>query len=79
VDPQAEHKSFNWSALPASFASAGLSTAYQPREQQTWSATLQRIGTNSAGYLVGDLFTEFRSVACVVPFLRPVLRCKQQP
>lgn len=78
VDPQAEHKSFNWSALPASFASAGLSSAYQPREQQTWSATLQRAATNSAGYLAGDLFVEFRSAACVLPFLRPVLRCKQQ-
>jgi hypothetical protein len=78
VDPQAEHKSFNWSALPASFASAGLSNAYQPREQQTWSATLQRAATNSAGYLAGDLFIEFRSAACVLPFLRPVLRCKQQ-
>lgn len=78
VDPQAEHKSFNWSALPASFSSAALSTAYQPSEQQTWQAALQRAGTNSAGYLVGDLFTEFRSAACVIPFLRPVLRCKQQ-
>jgi len=78
VDPQAQHKSFNWSALPASFASSALSTAYQPSEQQTWSAALQRAATNSAGYLVGDLFTEFRSAACVVPFLRPVLRCKQQ-
>ena len=75
VDPQAEHKSFNWSALPASFASAGLSSAYQPSEQQTWSASLQRAGTNSAGYFAGDLFNEFK---CDVPigFVRRLLRCK---
>src|SRR5258708_23963944 len=75
VDPQADHKSFNWSALPASFASAGLSTAYQPSEQQTWSASLQRVGTNSAGYFVGDLVNEFK---CDVPigFVRRLLRCK---
>ena len=75
VDPQAEHKSFNWSALPASFASAGLSSAYQPSEQQTWSASLQRAGTNSAGYFAGDLFSEFK---CDIPigFVRRLLRCK---
>ena len=75
VDPQSEHKSFNWSALPASFASAGLSSAYQPSEQQTWSASLQRAGTNSAGYFFGDLFNEFK---CDVPlgFVRRLLRCK---
>src|ERR1043166_3091255 len=75
VDPQAEHKSFNWSALPASFASAGLSSAYQPSEQQTWSASLQRAGTNSAGYFAGDLFNEFK---CDIPvgFVRRLLRCK---
>ncbi len=75
VDPQAGHKSFNWSGLPASFASAGLSSAYQPSEQRTWSASLQRAGTNSAGYFVGDLFSEFK---CDVPigFVRRLLRCK---
>jgi len=75
VDPQADRKSFNWSALPASFASSALSTTYQPSEQQTWSAALQRAGTNSAGYLVGDLFTEFK---CIVPlsFVRRVFGCK---
>jgi hypothetical protein len=75
VDAQAEHKSFNWSALPASFASAGLSSAYQPSEQQTWSASLQRAGTNSAGYFAGDLFSEFK---CDIPigFVRRLLRCK---
>jgi hypothetical protein len=75
VDPQAEHKSFNWSALPASFASAGLSNAYQPSEQRTWSASLQRAGTNSAGYFAGDLFSEFK---CDIPigFVRRLLRCK---
>ena len=75
VDPQAEKKSFNWSGIPASFASAGLSSAYQPSEQQTWSATLQRAGTNGAGYLVGDLYKEFK---CDIPisFVRRLLRCK---
>jgi hypothetical protein len=75
VDPQAEKKSFNWSGIPASFASAGLSAAYQPSEQQTWSATLQRAGTNGAGYLVGDLYKEFK---CDIPisFVRRLLRCK---
>jgi len=75
VDPQADKKSFNWSALPASFASSALSTAYQPSEQQTWQAALQRAGTNSAGYLVGDLFTEFK---CIIPWsvTRRVFGCK---
>ena len=75
IDPQAEHKSFNWSGLPASFASAGLSDAYQPSEQRTWSASLQRAGTNSAGYFAGDLFSEFK---CDIPigFVRRLLRCK---
>ena len=75
VDPQAEKKSFNWSGIPASFASAGLSAAYQPSEQKTWSATMQRAGTNGAGYLVGDLYKEFK---CDIPisFVRRLLRCK---
>lgn len=75
VDPQADHKSFNWSGLPASFASAGLSNAYQPSEQRTWPASLQRAGTNSAGYFAGDLFSEFK---CDIPigFVRRLLRCK---
>lgn len=76
VDPQSENKSFNWSGLPASLASAASSNAYQPSEQRTWSAALQRVGSNSAGYLIGDMFTEFRSAGCVVPLLHRLLGCK---
>jgi hypothetical protein len=76
VDPQSENKSFNWSGLPASLASAALSNGYQPSEQRTWSATLQRVGSNSAGYLIGDMFAEFRSAGCAVPLLHRLLGCK---
>ena len=41
----ASDRTFNWSGLPASFASAGLSNTYQPCEQRTWTATLERAGT----------------------------------
>ena len=57
----------NFSGAPASFAAAGLSNAYQPREQRTWPATFQRAGTNAAGYLAGDLFSEFKPELCFIP------------
>jgi hypothetical protein len=57
----------NVSGVPASFAAAGLSNAYQPKEQRTWPATFQRTGTNAAGYLVGDLVSEFKPELCFVP------------
>jgi hypothetical protein len=57
----------NVSGMPASFAAAGLSNAYQPKEQKTWSATFQRAGTNAAGYLVGDLVSEFKPELCFIP------------
>jgi len=80
VDPQGPKKSFNWSGLPASFTSAGLSNAYQPSEQRTLSATLQRIGTNSGGYLFGDVLSEFqpelRAAGCAIPVVRAILKCK---
>jgi hypothetical protein len=53
---QSSSKTFNWSGIPASAASAALSNAYQPAQQRTWSATFVRIGTNSAGYMVGDVW-----------------------
>lgn len=55
--PQTSHV-FNWSALPASAAAAAFSNLYQPDEQRTLSATMERFGTNAAGYLVGDLLSE---------------------
>ncbi len=57
--PQASHR-VNLSALPASLASAALSNVYQPNEQRTLSATMSRFGTNSAGYLLSDVISEFK-------------------
>ncbi|HEV2273731.1 MAG TPA: hypothetical protein VGR96_06165 [Acidobacteriaceae bacterium] len=51
-------RAFNWSGLPASLASAALSNAYQPAEQQTVSATAARFGTNCAGYAFGNVWTQ---------------------
>jgi hypothetical protein len=59
ADPSESSRSFNWSGLPASFASAALSDAYQPAQQRTWSATFARFGTNSAAYMAGDVWLEF--------------------
>jgi hypothetical protein len=60
----------NWSSLPASAALAGLSDAYVPDPQKTWSATLTRIGTNVAGHIVGEAYEEFcPSIQHVVKFL----------
>lgn len=75
ADPQTR-KQFNWSGLPAGLASAALSDAYQPRQQQTWSATFQRFGTNTAGYFFGDVVMEFQSLGCGIPVLRNILKCK---
>jgi hypothetical protein len=55
----ASDRTFNWSGLPASFACAGLSNTYQPSEQRTWTATLERAGTATLGYLFGNLWLEF--------------------
>jgi hypothetical protein len=74
VDPQNSNRSFNWSGLPASLASAALSNAYQPSQQRTWSATLQRFATNSGGYLFTDVISEFRTLPCKVVFLRNILK-----
>jgi hypothetical protein len=51
-------KAFNWSSLPASLVSAALSNTYQPTQQQTWTATFERFGTNAAGYMASDFITE---------------------
>jgi hypothetical protein len=55
----ASNSTFNWSGLPASFASAGLSNAYQPVEQRTWTASLERAGTGTLGCVLGNLWLEF--------------------
>ena len=60
-----QHK-LNFSGLPASFAAAGLSDLYQPQEQRTWPATLQRTTTNAGGYLLGDLASEFKPELCAI-------------
>lgn len=52
-------RAFNWSGLPASLAAAGLSNAYQPAEQRSWSATFARFGTTAGSYIAGDIWLEF--------------------
>jgi hypothetical protein len=59
VAPGTSERAINWSGLPGSFAAAALSNAYQPAEQRTWLATLERAGTNTAGYIVGNIWLEF--------------------
>lgn len=59
VSPQASSRTFNWSGIPASLASAGLSNVYQPAQQRTWSATFERAGISTAGYVVGNVWLEF--------------------
>jgi hypothetical protein len=54
-------KTLNWSGIPASFATAGLSNAYQPAPQQTFSATFERAGLSTAGYAGGNVLTAFVS------------------
>jgi hypothetical protein len=57
--PQCSHK-LNWSGLPASMVSAAFSNLYEPDEQRTLSSTMTRFGTNSAGYVLSDLLSEFK-------------------
>jgi hypothetical protein len=57
--PTSSSAVFNWSGLPASLASAGLSNLYQPAPQRTWIATVERAGTNTAGYMLGNVWLEF--------------------
>lgn len=52
-------KDFNWSGLPGSAVSAAFSNLYQPSAQKTFTATLQRTGTNSLGYWFADVTWEF--------------------
>jgi hypothetical protein len=59
TSPETQDHTFNWSGIPASFASAGLSNVYQPPQQRTWLATIERAGTNTAGYIAGNLWLEF--------------------
>jgi hypothetical protein len=61
-----DKRQLNFSGVPASFATAGLSNLYQPQEQRTWSATLQRTGTNAGGYVLGDLASEFGPEICAL-------------
>jgi hypothetical protein len=74
VDPLQLRK-LNWSGAPASLVSAALSNAYQPSEQQTWSATFQRFGTNSAGYALGDMLCEFSVELSKIPLLGKIVKC----
>jgi len=76
VDPQQSSRSFNWSGVPASLVSAALSNAYQPVEQKTWSATFQRFGTNSAGYALGDLVSEFSEELSRIPLIGKLVKVK---
>lgn len=73
VDPVGR-SSFNWSGLPASLASAALSNAYQPAEQRSISATFTRFGTNCAGYVIGDLWTQAKEIYGKKPILNRLLR-----
>jgi len=59
VSSQASDPKFNWSGIPASLASAGLSNVYQPAQQRTVLATFERAGTNTAGYIFGNIWLEF--------------------
>jgi hypothetical protein len=61
-----DKRQLNFSGVPASFAAAGVSNLYQPQEQRTWSATLQRTGTNAGGYVLGDLASEFSPELCAL-------------
>jgi hypothetical protein len=62
VSAGASPRSFNWSGLPASLASAALSNAYQPAEQRSVSATFIRFGTNCGGYAAGDVWYQFLQI-----------------
>ena len=75
VDPQQSTRIMNWSGVPASMVSAALSNAYQPPDQQTWSATFQRVGTNSAGYVLGDFVCEFSPELSRIPLFGRVAKC----
>jgi len=73
--PEETHKGFNLSGLPASAVSASLSNAYQPFEQRTWRATLERIGTNTGGYVLGNVWLEFtKKTTDTHPHLRLLLK-----
>lgn len=61
-----QHHHLNFSGVPASFASAGISNLYQPQEQRNVTATLERVGTNAGGYLLGDLVSEFKPELCAL-------------
>jgi hypothetical protein len=58
IRPPNTPKIFNWSGIPASFVSAGLSNVYQPGPQRTWSATFGRGGFNVGGYVGGNVWNQ---------------------
>lgn len=76
VSPGTSSRAFNWSGLPASLAASGLSNAYQPVEQRTWSATFVRFGTNSASYIAGDVWLEFTGKASQSRIFRTFLKSR---
>lgn len=57
--PQCSHR-LNWSGVPASLVSAAFSNIYQPDSQRTLSNTMMRFGTNSGGYVLSDVLSEFK-------------------
>lgn len=73
VSPGTSSKSFNWSGLPASLASAALSNAYQPPEQRSVTATFSRFGTNCGGYAAGDIWSQVLQIVKKHPALHRAL------
>jgi len=52
-------KTLNWSGIPASFATAAFSNAYQPGPQRNISSTFERAGIGTLGYAGGNVLTTF--------------------
>ena len=52
-------KTLNWSSIPASFATAAFSNAYQPAPQRNIGSTFERVGIGTLGYMGGNVLTAF--------------------
>jgi len=52
-------RTLNWSGIPASFATAAFSNAYQPGPQRNISSTFERAGIGTLGYAGGNVLTTF--------------------
>jgi hypothetical protein len=66
---------FNASGIPVSVLNALLSNTYEPSRQRSAVATAQRFGWNVAGFVAGDVYTEFR---CDLGKLLPWLKCRSR-